>query len=125
MFTSNPGFGVAHTTEVPLGEKAMAVDPPTKWNVLTWDGTVVLGTTVFWVVTVELVVAVVVEVLVVGVELGVVAVVDEDDDVVGEVEDEADEEEVDDVVDVPAVDPEVEAPVVSVLDPVDVTLVVD
>ncbi len=124
-FTSNPGFGVAHTTEVPLVEKEMAADPPTKWNVLTWVGTAVLGTTVFCVVTDELgVVAVVVEVLVVR----EVAVVDEDDDVVGEVDDEADEEEVDDVddvVEVPAVAAVVEPAVVSVLDDVVVMLVVE
>jgi len=33
MDTSNPGFGVAQRTWTPLGEKEMAVEPPTRLNV--------------------------------------------------------------------------------------------
>lgn len=41
IFTVKPGFGVAHRTSTPAGEKEIAVLPPTRLNVSVWVGAVV------------------------------------------------------------------------------------
>lgn len=58
--TSKPGFGVAHSTCTPPGEKAKAAEPPTRWKVFVVDWGDVAGTVLAAWPVVDVAVAVVV-----------------------------------------------------------------